>query len=66
MLVNFTGFLFVVCYIEQHSWAYCGKSRRGEARVRWEEGRGGCHFNHLMAEEERLHEWSPSPQVVLR
>ena len=29
MLVNFTGFLFVVCYIEQQSWAYCGKSRRG-------------------------------------
>lgn len=29
MLVNFTGFLFVVCYIEQQSWAYCGKGRRG-------------------------------------
>ena len=44
MLVNFTGFLFVVCYIEQHSWVYCGKSRRGEARVGWEEGRGGMPF----------------------
>ena len=38
MLVNFTGFLFVACTLQQ-SWFYCGKDWMGRG---WEEGEGCC------------------------
>ena len=51
MLVNFTGFLFVACTLQQ-SWFYCGKDWMG--LVGGEGGPGGRRGGVLLMVEEQM------------